>query len=168
MSQDEGLSHTKTRPVTLERQFSEAFGKTWRNIGHEMTNGHSENRATFERKTWYLGRGEWSKEEGLETWNWVRNNELTSEDWACGFPAVTGGAKSSKICTKPPDLCSGVLQKWMARKWKTYTTVWMAGGKMNWKESRRLMGKISSLETYDWTETQIKYYLLIQCLSLEI
>lgn len=28
MSQDEGLSHTKTRPVTLERQFSEAFGKT--------------------------------------------------------------------------------------------------------------------------------------------
>lgn len=57
-SQEEGLSQKKTRPVTLKGQFSEGFGKTWRNTGHRRTGGHSENRAAFECKTRYLGRGE--------------------------------------------------------------------------------------------------------------
>lgn len=168
MSQDEGLSHTKTRPVTLERQFSEAFGKTWRNIGHEMTNGHSENRATFEHKTWYLGRGEWSKEKGWrlgtgsETMSSrVRIERVGSQQWQEG-PNLQRFARSHRIY-----LAESCRSEWQENEKPTPLSEWQ-GEKMNWKESRRLMGKISSLETYDWTETQIKYYLLIQCLSLEI
>lgn len=66
---------------------------------------------------------------GLEIWSWVGNNENTREDGACGFPAVTGGARSAKISTKSPDLLRGVPQKRMART-QPYSTACVAG-KMN-------------------------------------
>lgn len=125
MSQDEGLSQMKTRPATLERQFSEGFGKTWRNIGHRMTNGHSENRAAFERKTWYLGRGEWSKEKGWrfgtgsETMSSrVRTECVDSQQWQEG-PNLQRFARSHRIY-----LAESWRSEWQEKEKPTLLSEW--------------------------------------------
>lgn len=153
-SREEDSSQEKIRAATLKRQFSEGFGKLWRNTGHEMMKGHSENRAPFEHKAWCLGWSGMRCREGRGFWTGSGNNQLT---WG---PSVRATRTDRRLWifkvglnVKQLDSFSRILQKWMARKWEPSIAIWMAGGKSELRGTD-FWERWAQSETYDWPETR--------------